>query len=582
VATLLDRPRQPAAARGDGHPARSSTATSLADTAAVRFHYLSLLLAYPALLWLGRNMWFREDEWRMVLGHYSNSRPIDIFAPFDVHWSTVTLLVYKPLVALVGASGYLPYLGVTLAIYLVAVHLLWRVLRRCGVDPWVGGLAAAAMLVLGAGWQWMYWALMISYTLPLAFTLGGVLLADRDELRWWHRAGIVAVMLCAEMCVGAGVAMMVVPALVVALRHGLMRGLATLAVPVLAYAVWLDLAGGHVLDHPGGASPGMAGQVVRFVWDGMSGSLAALVGPMVLGSVALVALGVWLGARWRRIGIPAPVPACAAGAVCVFLLTALGRVNGGDATLPRYLAAGAALLMPAMALAVTDALHALRRLRIPRPDVAAPAVVTACLGVVVVHSAATLVSAVGTASVAADYSHRALLAAAALSAREPSLPDSYPESDQAWAVTVADVVRLRDQGDLRPSATPPPGLAAEIRLHIRVALSVKAVPTTLAPPVITGVRDATLRPDGDCMVATGTGPDLFEVSVSFPAAGALRIVPLTPEEVLPFLHGSIEAPSDIVQAASLVGPGETRYLDDIAPGSAVVIRFLPGSVRLCG
>jgi hypothetical protein len=581
VATLLDRPRQPAAARGAGRPARSSGATSLADSAAVRFHYLSLLLAYPALLWLGRNMWFREDEWRIVLGHYSNSRPLDIFAPFDVHWSTVTLLVYKPLVALVGASGYLPYLGVTLAIYLVAVHLLWRVLRRCGVDPWVAGLAVAAMLVLGAGWQWMYWALMISYTLPLGFTLGGVLLADRDELRPWHRAGIVAVMLCAEMCVGAGVAMMVVPALVVALRHGLMRGLATLALPVLAYAVWLDMAGGHVLDHPGGASPGMAGQVARFVWDGMSGSLAALVGPMVLGSVALVALGVWLGARWRRIGVPAPVPACAAGAVLVFLLTAVGRVNGGDATLPRYLAAGAALLMPAMALAVTDVLHALRRLRVSRASVAAPALVAAGLGVVVVHSAATLVGAVGTASADADYSHRALLAAAALSAREPSLPDSYPESGQAWAVTVADVVRLRDRGDLRPPATLLPGLAAEIRLHIRVALSVNAVPT-LAPPVITGVRHATLRPDGDCTVAIGSGPDLFEVSVSFPAAGALRIVPLTPEEVLPFLHGSIDAPSDIVESASLVGPGETRYLDDIAPGSAVVIRFLPGSVRLCG
>ena len=556
--------------------------------AATRFHYLSLLLAYPALLWLGRNMYFREDEWRIVLGHYSNSRPVDIFAPFDVHWSTVMLLVYKPLVAIVGASGYLPYLGVTLAIYVIAAHLLWRVLRRSGVEPWIASLATAAMLVLSAGWQWMYWALMISYTLPIAFTLGGVLIADRAVLLWRHFLGIVAVMLCAEMCVGAGAAMMLVPVLVVALRHGVRRAVAILAIPAAAFVLWLELAGSHVLDHPGGASPAMAKQVAQFVWDGMSASMATLVGPTVLGSLALLALAAWMGVRWWRRGVPAAVPACAAGAVLVFLFTAVGRVNGGDATTPRYVAAGVALLMPGIALALTDLLQVLGSAAagyrpVLRPRIAtgvAPTVIAAALVAVIVHSGTSLVDAVSTASADADHSHQALLAAATLSQQGRSLRQSYPESDLAWAVQVADVVRLRDRGDLRPPATLAPALAAEVDLHIRVAISPQAV-TTDAPARLGDVSNAALVSSGECSTLTGGGPDLMQVVVSFPAAAALRFVPETPEEVIGFLHGSPADPTDRIQAPGLVAPGATFYLDDIAPGSTVVLRFLPGSVRLC-
>ncbi len=520
-------------------------------------------------------MWFREDEWRLVLGHYSNARPLDIFAPFDVHWSTLTLLVYKPLVAITGARSYLPYLGVTLLIYLVAVHLLWRVLRRSGVDPWIAALGAAAVMVVGAAWQPMFWALMISYTLPVAFALGGVLLADTERLTGRRQAAVVATMLLAEMCVGAGLALMVVPALVVAMRHGVRRGLATVAVPALAFLGWLELAGGHVLDHPGGASRGEVGAVARFVWDGLSGSMATLAGATVLGSVALVALAAWVGVRWRQRGVPAAIPACAAGAAGLFLLTAVGRVNGGDATTPRYVWAGAVLLMPGVALALSDMQWWVRR-----RAAFAPGLLAAGLLALTAHGATQLVGTVSTASAAADHSHQVLLAAAALSRTGTALADSHPESDQAWAVTLADVVRLRDSGELPPPAHIPPAVAAETLLHIRVAVSGTPV-DTVTPATITAVDGATARSDGGCTVVSGSGPGYIAVGVHFTGPAALRIVAVTPQVVQGFLAGPVEDPGDMVQPAGLVRPGATLYLDDVAPGSTVILRFLPGAVRLC-
>jgi hypothetical protein len=543
---------------------------------ATRFHFLSLLLAYPALLWLGRDMWFRLDEWRIVLGHPHIARLWDVFVPFDIHWATTLVLFYRAVDAVAGASSYLPYMGVTLAVFVVSVHLLWRVLRRCGVDPWVATLCSAALLVLGAGWEAMYWVLILGYTLPLAMTFAAVLVADRDDLRAVHRVGIAALTLVAVMSSGAGVAMVVVPGIVVALRRGVRDGFGVIAPAVVVYALWLALAGSSILDHPGGASTGLAGGVARFVWDGLAASTATLIGPTVIGAVALVALVGWMGVRWRRKGVPPAVPACACGAVAMFLLTAVGRANGGDATLPHYLSTGVALLMPAIALAVTDVLHALRRRGGPALS---RVVVYAGLCTVVAHSAWVLTGAAAAASNEDQQSRRIMVAAATLSGEAPPLADSYPEPHLGWAVSAADIVALRDRGDLRAASHLPPALATEVALRLRVAVSTTPVGDT--PPRIVDVRDATLVQDGACTIARGSGADLFTVAVSYAGPGAMRVTALTPEALHAFLRGSVDSPDDEVQPTQLLAPGDSRYVDDVAPGTSVLLRFIPGSVRLC-
>lgn len=572
--TLPDAPGRTAASG----PARPATpAARLAATA----HHASLLLAYPALLWLGRDMWFRLDEWNIVLGHSpGDARWYDVFAPFDVHWSTVLVLFYRGVGHFAGASQYLPYMGITLAVFVVSVHMAWRVLRRCGADPWVCTLLAAALLVLGAGWESMYWVLILGYTLPLALIFGAVLLADREELHGRHRVGIAVLTLVAVMCTGAGVAMVVVPFVVVALRRGLRDGLSVVAPAALVYAIWLALAGSGILQHPGGANRDDLGQVARFVWDGMSGSVSTLVGPVLLGAVGFVAVAVWMAGRWRRIGMPAPVPACAAGAVAMFLLTAVGRANGGDAVLPHYIATGATLLMPAVALAITDLLRAVRR-----PARLAYIVVVAGLCVVIAHNAVSLVDNAHAAAAADQESRRIILAAAAVSAHHEALPDSYPEPILAWAVSAADIARLRASGDLQPPASLPADLEAEVTLRLHVAVARASGPQGVdenGPPLVTTAVGATLSDDDTCATARSTGSSPFTVAVHFETRGSLMIVPVTPVELIPYLRGDLDSPSDEVQPTLFLAPGDTRYLIDIQPRTTPLLRFSAGTVRLCG
>jgi hypothetical protein len=543
-------------------------------------HYASLLLAYPLLLWLGRNTWFRHDEWRIIAGHTgAGSQPWDIFAPLDVHWSTAVVLFYRGVGAVAGASSYLPYLALSLLVHVAAAHLLWRVLRRCGADAWVSALLVAAFLVLGAGWEALYWVLALTFTVPLATALGALLLADRDELQPRHRAGIAALTLLGVMSGGAGVALLVVPALVAARRRGVAHGVSVVMPAVAVYALWLALAGSDILNHPGSASAGMLDTVGRFVWDGMAGSMATLLGPAALGAAAFVGLLAWMVvrlARRARGGLPAPAVACAAGAVAMFLLTAMGRANGETANTSHYLYAGAALLLPAAGLAVTDLV---RRLRIPR------LVVVAGLGVVVAHSAALLVSQAATVTAEDQRSRDLLLAAAKLSADGTALPASVPEPQLAWAVTAADVARLRDQGVLPPPPTIGRADAAELWLRLHVEVSATPVAAAVTPPRVLAVSGgATLSPVDSatgCSTASGGGWDGFTVSVAYPGPGALRVTAVTPVALKVYLHGSLDAPAD--EAARLLVPnGQTWAVDDTASASTLILHVSAGTVRLCG
>jgi hypothetical protein len=557
-----------------GAAARTTAVRRGLDHAALatRVHYATLLLAYPLLLWLGRLTFFRHDEWRIVLGHTgAGSQPWDVFAPFDIHWSTAVVLVYRAVGAVVGSGSYLPYLGVALAVHVAAAHLLWRVLLRCGAERWVATLLVAAFLVLGAGWEALYWVLALTSTLPLALTLGAVLVCDRPGApRRRDRAVVAALTVLAVMSGGPGVAMLVAPALVGLQRGGVRRAVGLVAPAAAVYALWLVLAGSAILGHPGAASNGVAGTVAGFVWDGLTASMATLLGPPALGAVALAALGAWMAVRARARALPAPVPACATAAVAVFALTALGRGNGGDATTSHYLYAGIALLLPGIALALTSLV---RRLQLPR------AVVLAGLGVVVAHSGAMLALDADALAFDDQQSRGWLLAAAKVSADGTALPDSVAEPILAWAVSTADVERLRADGVLVPPATLPAGVEAETRLRLHVAVSSTAVGG--AAPTVLAIRGGTLAPAaGGCTLATPAGGDGFAVSVAYAAAGALRVEAATPTLLQVYLRGSLDAPAD--QAAKLlIPPGETRAVDATLPGTTLVIRVPTGSVRLC-
>ena len=93
---------------------------------------------------------------------------------------------------------------------------------------------------------------------------------------------------------------------------------------------------------------------------------------------------------------------------------------------------------------------------------------------------------------------------------------------------------------------------------------------------------ATLSDDGTCATARSTGSSPFTVAVHFETRGSLMIVPVTPVELIPYLRGDLNSPSDEVQPTLFLAPGDTRYLIDIQPRTTPLLRFSAGTVRLCG
>ncbi|MCJ7438387.1 MAG: hypothetical protein MUP97_11590, partial [Acidimicrobiia bacterium] len=122
---------------------------------ATRAHWLSLIVAFGFLNWVDRHQWFNADEWGFLVdrGLFPKGDDLGLLAPHNEHWSTVPVLGYRLLFSIFGVRTYLPYVVVLLLVHLLVAHLLWRVLRRVGVEDWFATVAIALFLVLGVGWE---------------------------------------------------------------------------------------------------------------------------------------------------------------------------------------------------------------------------------------------------------------------------------------------------------------------------------------------------------------------------------------------------------------------------------------------
>src|SRR5436309_15376569 len=101
-------------------------------------------MAFGVLLFLGRRMTFRADEWTVAANPPGGSIA-SWLEPHNEHWSTVLYLVYEPIFQVFGLRTYLPYLAVLLLIHLIAAAGLYRLLLK--VSHPVVALAAAAILL---------------------------------------------------------------------------------------------------------------------------------------------------------------------------------------------------------------------------------------------------------------------------------------------------------------------------------------------------------------------------------------------------------------------------------------------------
>ena len=329
---------------------------------------------FALVFWLnaGRLEWFYLDEWDFLAQRKATNLG-DLFRPHNEHWTTVPILVYRALYWAFGLREYFPYRFVIVAVYLAASTLLFVIIRRAGVHPWIATAAASLFALFGAGWENAIKPFQMTFTGAVLFGLVHLVLADHDgPFDRRDRLGLLAGLL-ALMMSGIAITMLFVVGLAVLLRRGWRLALLHVAPLAACYAVWW-LAVGHTgkVRQLGAQHPLTVGSVFGFVAMGLRGAFSALGHFAGLGALLAVMLVVGLplarkvrleSGRLSELAVPI---ALLAGSVVFLVATAIGRASFGSdyARISRYISLTAAMLLPALAVAA-DALARRWRLFLP-------------------------------------------------------------------------------------------------------------------------------------------------------------------------------------------------------------------------
>jgi len=329
------------------------------------------VLAVIPLLYLGRHLTFFADEWTFIVERGLSG--IDGWLrPHNEHWSTIPLLIYRTLFAIVGLRAYWPYLLVLELLHAGSAFLLFALVRRRSGDL----LALAAMLsllFLGRGSENILWAFQIGFVGSVFCGLLAMLLLDPPSVSTARLAAASAALLAALMFSGIGLFFCAALAIGLALDPGRRRRLVALVIPAAAYLAWFVTFGATATSgHRSPLTTAALLSLPSFVPFGVGSALAGLVGlSSRWAAVFLAFVAALLALRWyqrRRIG--SAVLGAGVAILLQFALTGLVRGQLGDlqAAEPRYVYVAAVFLI----LIITDAVA---ELAVSRRVVAASAVV---------------------------------------------------------------------------------------------------------------------------------------------------------------------------------------------------------------
>jgi hypothetical protein len=338
---------------------------------------IGMLASAGLLLFWGSKLTFLLDDWEFLLyrpGFTADS----ILSPHGEHISIAPVLIYKGLLETAGMSSSVPYLAVSVALFVTSALLLFVYLRR-RVDPWLALLGAGIVLFLGPAFDDLIWDFQMGFNGSLACGLGALLMLERGD-----RRGDVAA--CGLLSLGMTFSSLELPFLAAAcvdvlLRPDRLRRVYVVAVPALLYGVWW--AGwGHEADTA--ISLHNAAQTPQFVFDAASAAVASLLGLVKFGQgpgpggldwgrpllIVALALGGW---RLHRMGrVPRELWIALALAGTFWVLAGLNVKPGRGPTESRYLLPGAIFVLMIAA-------ELLRGVRVSRAAIAASFVIGAAV-----------------------------------------------------------------------------------------------------------------------------------------------------------------------------------------------------------
>ncbi len=547
---------------------------------------IAAAVAASVILFVGRQLTFRTDEWKFIA--FDSGSVAAYLEPHNEHWSTVPHLLYGAVLALVGLRSYLPYLGVLVAIHLVAVAGVYVLVRR-RQTAWFALAVTLPLLLLGSGAENLLWAFQMGFVSSVAAGVWAfAMLEDRRSWAGPAAATVLVVSLAASAMGVFFLAASIVRGIIdPATRHRTVW----LAIPVAAFVLWF-LAYGRtgvgtrpvagVADTAAFALRGTIWSVTRaFGLDG--GGLAPAVGS-VLG-VALLAVGFgllgWLVIVRRT--MPALAVGAAVGLVGMYILIAYARAGlpGDFAGRSRYVYVAA----PLLAVFLSDLLAGL--FGRGRPPATALALLSPLLVVAIVANLLDL----GTLG-------RILRTQAERTRAELTVIQSHP--DATWMDEASLSVGMPRLGTLRgllakygsptrdawlASAAPSPDRQTLDQAYARLAGSGFTVgPIGPGRPGVPTAaltdRDVAIQPAGRCIAVTPAGP-APSVTLEVPGGGGLDLsgdadaTAWLGYQLPPTKERNVTVPLLAGQSAHIAVP-------DVGDGSTWQVRVAPtGPTTIC-
>jgi hypothetical protein len=549
---------------------------------AIRFVWLGLALAtFVGLLLLGRHLTFWQDEWAFIgfepssLGAY--------LVPHNEHWSTVPLLIYRAILAVVGLHSYLPYLAVLVAIHVVAAGGAFVLLVR-RLPPLAALLAVVPLLVIGSGYENVLWAFQIGFVSSVAAGTWGIVALETNGRRWTAAAG-TGLLVVALASSGMGLFFVVAAAVRLLVDPRIRRRVVWLVAPLSVYVAWYLAYGRQGLSahlaEPGAALV-FAGRGLGYAVARMTGFDLAGHAPFVGVTLAIALLGsvvLVVAVLIARRTLP---PLALGGFVAVVTMYGVLGVTRADlaadfATRSRYVYVAAFLLIPAFGDLI-GWLWAGRR--VP------PAVVVGLLALACLSIGANILDLIAGRNEFASHARLTRAYLEVISEREgrTSLDPNglllgWPDFEQLDTLLTRYGSPVRDTL-VASDATPPRPEDLERATVSLVGTSFRVVAG--APPdaghavasAILGVRSARITPAGLCVDASGTG-SASQVTVSVPDGGWLEIT--APGAALIASLGRALPPTTRLQLPMTPGTGgpATLALPFLGDGSSWQVTFTP-------
>jgi hypothetical protein len=311
------------------------------------------IIAFAALLWLGRGMTFFADEWAF-LETRSLGDPRSWFVPHNEHWVTVPVLLYRTVVETVGIGSYVPYLVVLLVLHVAVAALVYRLTLR-SAGPRFALVAATIALFLGGGFENLYWGFQISFVGSTLLGLVAMEVSDGEPDS--RHAWLVAALLLASLATsGIGVVVSFAVGIEWLADRRWRPYVPYLVVPAGVFLLWYLAFGRYGLSPDRDPiSVEAIASIPRFVADGLGTVLGVVAGvPAEAGLAVLAAVFIAVGIRHpRRLRSPRVI-GIALAIVAQYALAALIRAHlfEGQAEYTRYVYTPAILALVAAGVLV--------------------------------------------------------------------------------------------------------------------------------------------------------------------------------------------------------------------------------------